>query len=460
LPPNIGNFYFKTLYKVSAMLIEFSLSNFKSYKNSRLPLAPLTVLIGANASGKSNIIEGLRFLSWLAEGQKLSSIQYAVNSADSDQVIRGRINDLCHHGESDFSFGCRLNLTEWDQLTITIQIINGEMKINAEKVVKSTEKLVLYEYVPVQLTTSERDLVDLKDLIGVTLNQKQNLSVICSDQMAIFSQLDNPILIDGRYSDYINDTVKKIARKYQQALQNILFSNPTPAKMRDYSQKSDYKELIENGSNLSSVLFHLWENQPENQQIILNFIQSLPEQAIDGLDFLLGPRDEVMVRLSETFGKTQRYCEAALLSDGTLRVLAIAAAMLSATAGSLIVIEEIDNGVHPSRAKHLLANIRDIAEKRKLRVLLSTHNPALMDALPDEALGDVVFCYRDPEQGDSRLVRLGDMDEFPGLIAQGSLGDLVTTGIVDRFVKHPQTPEDRKRKALEWLAHLQEYRNE
>jgi predicted ATPase len=442
------------------MLTEFSLSNFKSYKNSRLPLAPLTVLIGANASGKSNIIEGLRFLSWLAEGQKLSSIQYAVNSTNSDQVIRGLINNLCHYGESDFNFGCRLNSTEWDQLTITIQIINGEMKINAEKVVKSTEKLVLYEYVPVQLTTSERDLVDLKDLIGVTLNQKQNLSVICSDQMAIFSQLDNPILIDGRYSDYINDTVKKIARKYQQALQNILFSNPTPAKMRDYSQKSDYKELIESGSNLSSVLFHLWKNQPENKLIILNFIQSLPEQAIDGLDFLHGPRDEVMVRLSETFGNTKRYCEAALLSDGTLRVLAIAAAMLSATAGSLVVIEEIDNGVHPSRAKHLLANIRDIAEKRKLRVLLSTHNPALMDALPDEALGDVVFCYRDPEQGDSRLVRLGDMDEFPGLIAQGSLGDLVTTGIVDRFVKHPQTPEDRKRKALEWLAHLQEYRNE
>ncbi len=230
--------------------------------------------------------------------------------------------------------------------------------------------------------------------------------------------------------------------------------------MRDYSQKSDYKELIESGSNLSGVLFHLWENQPENQQIILNFIQSLPEQAIDGLDFLIGPRDEVMVRLSETFGNTQRYCEAALLSDGTLRVLAIAAAMLSAAAGSLVVIEEIDNGVHPSRAKHLLANIRDIAEQRQLRVLLSTHNPALMDALPDEALGDVVFCYRDPEQGDSRLVRLGDMDEFPRLIFQGSLGKLVTTGVVDRFVKHPQTPEERKQKALEWLAHLQEYSNE
>jgi predicted ATPase len=152
-----------------------------------------------------------------------------------------------------------------------------------------------------------------------------------------------------------------------------------------------------------------------------------------------------------------------LLSDGTLRVLAIAAAMLSATEGSLVVIEEIDNGVHPNRAKHLLASIRDIAERRKLRVLLSTHNPALMDALPDAALDDVVFCFRDPEegnQGNSRLIRLGDMYDFPSLISQGPLGQLVTAGVVDRFVKSPHTPEDRKQQALAWLSRLQEYSNE
>jgi len=134
--------------------------------------------------------------------------------------------------------------------------------------------------------------------------------------------------------------------------------------------------------------------------------------------------------------------------------------MLSATEGSLVVIEEIDNGVHPNRAKHLLASIRDIAEQRKLRVLLSTHNPALMDALPDESLSDVVFCYRDPETGDSRLIRIGDMPDFPNLISQGMLGELVTSGIVDRFVKSPHTPEDRKQQAMAWLSRLQEYGNE
>jgi predicted ATPase len=276
--------------------------------------------------------------------------------------------------------------------------------------------------------------------------------------MALFVQLDTPAHFDAKYPKS-QKIIPQTVSEYQRVLKNILFLDPVPAKMREYSFKSD-KRLQEDGTNLSSVLYRLWENQPQNQQVILNFITSLPEQAIEGLDFIFGPRDEVMVRLAETFGNTRRNCEAALLSDGTLRVLAIAAVMLSANEGSLVVIEEIDNGVHPNRAKHLLGSIRDIAEQRKLRVLLSTHNPALMDALPDAALGDVVFCYRDLIQGDSRLVRLGEMYDFPSLISQGPLGQLVTAGVVDRFVKSPHTPSDRKQQAMEWLSRLQEYDNE
>ena len=79
------------------MLSIFTLKDFKSFHEAQLPLGPLTVLIGANAAGKSNAIEALRLLSWLAQGQKLSSIQYAVNNAD--RVVRGRIEDLCHRGQ-------------------------------------------------------------------------------------------------------------------------------------------------------------------------------------------------------------------------------------------------------------------------------------------------------------------------------------------------------------------------
>ena len=424
---------------MSAMLTEFTLANFKSYRTSHLPLGSLTVL----------------------KGQKLDRIQYAVNSAE--RVVRGRVNDLCHRGESNFTIGCRLDSTEWNELNITLNVRDGELHISNERIADLTNSVPLYEL----NQPSEGINTDVSVAYNNFTRGQNKPRITCSDQMAIFVQLDSPARFDAKYENS-QKIIPETVREYQRVLQNILFLDPVPAKMREYSFKSD-KRLQEDGTNLSSVLYRLWENQPENQQTILNFIQSLPEQAIDGLDFLFGPRDEVMVRLAETFGNNHRYCEAALLSDGTLRVLAIAkrsagiaAAMLSATEGSLVVIEEIDNGVHPNRAQHLLASIRDIAEKRKLRVLLSTHNPALMDALPDAALRDVVFCFRDPEegnQGNSRLIRLGDMYDFPSLISQGPLGQLVTAGVVDRFVKSPYTPEDRKQQALAWLSRLQEYSN-
>jgi predicted ATPase len=146
--------------------------------------------------------------------------------------------------------------------------------------------------------------------------------------------------------------------------------------------------------------------------------------------------------------------EAALLSDGTLRALAVAAALLSVQEGSLVVIEEIDNGVHPSRAQMLLVNIQEIARDRQLRVLLTTHNPALLDAIPSDAVPDIVACYRDPEQGDSRLVRLEDLESYPELVAQGPLGRLVTKGILDRFLKDPDKRDagTKTEKGLAWLS--------
>ena len=142
-----------------------------------------------------------------------------------------------------------------------------------------------------------------------------------------------------------------------------------------------------------------------------------------------------------------------LLSDGTLRVLAIAAGILSSP-GPVVVIEEIDNGVHPSRAAQLLDQMSRVAKKRNLRVLISSHNPALLDALPDDAVPDVVFCYRDPEDGSSRLTSLSDIPDYPELVAQGTVGHLMTHRIIERFVKERPEPGQRRVRAHAWLNEL------
>ena len=134
--------------------------------------------------------------------------------------------------------------------------------------------------------------------------------------------------------------------------------------------------------------------------------------------------------------------------------MAIAAILLTAKVGSCVIIEEIDNGVHPSRAKTLVENIQKVCDQRKLHVLLTTHNPALLDAIPDRSLADVLCCYRDRDDGDSRIVRLGDLPRYPELVAQASLGELVTTRVLDRFVKDKTTEEERTQQSLKWLKDL------
>ena len=69
-----------------AMIKEIHFVNWKSFCHAVLPIDPLTVLIGTNASGKSNAVEGLEFLRWAALPNELDS-GFRAQSGD----IRGEI---------------------------------------------------------------------------------------------------------------------------------------------------------------------------------------------------------------------------------------------------------------------------------------------------------------------------------------------------------------------------------
>lgn len=444
------------------MLDAITLENFKSYRKARLPLAPLTVLIGANASGKSNAIEGMRLLSLLAHGQRLANIQLVVQNGE--HLVRGTMTSLPYGQGNEFGLGAEATDAPWRTLAMRLVRRQDGLHIVSETLSQPGEGEPLYE---LDHPSHERD-TNVQVAYNNYARGGKKSHVTCTDQAAIFTQLDSPATFAASHKAS-RERIPAAVNQLRKSLAAMQFLDPAPARMRDYAFPSD-RTLQGDGRNLSAVLYNLWgadrdkvieaqrgEQEPfrQQRQAILDFIQSLPEQNIAGLSFLEEPRGGVMLTLHETFGDQHRAYDASLLSDGTLRVLSIAAAMLSAEEGSLVVIEEIDNGVHPSRARHLLNNIREIAQRRNLRVLLSTHNPALLDALPDAALPDTLFCYRDPTQGDSRIIRLQDIPDYPELIAQDSLGGLATSGVLERFVKQPPAG-DRKERALAWLKTLKE----
>ena len=129
-----------------------------------------------------------------------------------------------------------------------------------------------------------------------------------------------------------------------------------------------------------------------------------------------------------------KLVDARLLSDGTLRMLAIVTALETVPKPSRIVIEEFDNGLHPSRAKLLVRTLSETASRRKLNVLVTTHNPAFMDALDESQMDSVLICHGDESGGGSRVTKLGDMDIAGTIGLRGGLGDFVTRGALEEHL--------------------------
>lgn len=406
------------------MLGRIKVRNFKSFAEAEVRLRPLTVMIGANASGKTNFIEALGLLGWMARGSSLASMHLAKRNGQLQ--LRGPLQKLTRHGNSSPIE------VEVDMLGASAQPVTLTLGLSAAGSVPQIahEQLVARNGQTIYQLSSEGD------------------NTATFGETSIQVERTHPVFSHALSGELKTEEIYVLASY----LESISIFSPSPASMRGYSDRNDWGRLQPDGSNLSAVIENLCLSGDKPR--ILEFIRTLPEQDIRDIDFIHVPeREDVMLKLLEAFGDIEHWQEAAVLSDGTLRMLAVAAAMFNGD--RLVVIEDIDDGIHPSRLGHMLELLRKYAIEEHLSVLVTTHNPALLDALPDGELRHVVACYRDPAQGDSRLIELGELNEFVSLVSQGPLGQLLTRGIVDRALKHDRTDEERAAAALRWLDQLE-----
>jgi predicted ATPase len=117
------------------------------------------------------------------------------------------------------------------------------------------------------------------------------------------------------------------------------------------------------------------------------------------------------------------------MSDGTLRLTATIVSLLTLKPGSLLIIEEVDNGLHPSRARELVKVLKEISAERQIDVLCTTHNPVLMDELGNEMIPFISFVKRD-KQGNSFSQLLEDKENLAKLMASGTVGDMMKEDVL------------------------------
>ena len=119
--------------------------------------------------------------------------------------------------------------------------------------------------------------------------------------------------------------------------------------------------------------------------------------------------------------------------------MALLAAVMSEPKNSVIAIEELDNGIHPSRARKLMDVLSQIAKRRGIDLIITTHNVTLLNSLSKEDVLGVSIVYRDASTNVSRIIPFVDVQNQAAILASGGIGDALESDSILRAIKE-KTP--------------------
>ncbi len=390
------------------MITELRLRNWKSFSDATLFIDPITVIIGTNASGKSNIFDALKLLSALAS---------PVDIVDIVKNVRGGAEGIIRRGEQL----CNLTITmEGDKrkehLIYDVTIALDEQRnvyIKDERLFLDTAKknLVLFE-------RKELDEMN-KSLVSVALYTEgkpryQNFSA----KTSVLSQIEYVNCVRR-----IKDSVLAVVDN----LKKIRMSNPIPERMRDFAPLS--KTIAEDASDLAGYLANLDEkSQASTYEAILKYLKPLPDRDIKSIRADKIPMtDKAMLFCTEEWTANHTQEQSALgMSDGTLRFAGIIAMLVTAEDKALILLEELDKGVHPSRAKDLVKMLKEIGKQKQLDIICTTHNATFVDELGPQMIPFISYIKRNDENGCTDIHLLEENEQLARLMASKSVGDMMT----------------------------------
>ena len=239
------------------MLTSFTLKNFKSFKEATLHLTPtVTFLIGANGSGKSNALEGLRFISWLGQGKIFANIERLL--ANKLSPIRGTMGDLYRKGTDLLSIGFSIKehgrcYSLFEDIATSIfdnhEIILPRFCVTSEKLYDEKNNLDLFS---VDINSAKKDQIyTLKSGTKVRLELSKFPETY--DRIVFFEKVTLQSVQKAmkiKPESELMSEMKKAKVIFMKCLSSICFLDFKPAKMRDYVPQTGKNQLEEDGSNL------------------------------------------------------------------------------------------------------------------------------------------------------------------------------------------------------------------
>jgi len=434
------------------MFTELTLSNFKNFRDTTLQIGSLTLLIGANASGKSNLRDAFRFLHGIGRGYKVADILEGASGEGGERVwngVRGGTSELCYRGESEVSLRLKTDLisgvphqsykvalkkrrrTPTGDITIDLLEIDEEILAFQERSLPHG----IFSTIRDEEGISSEDEVRVRTSHG---EESEEIEFFLKRDQPILSQL-RPHLLDQLSADTEDEfergqtEIVGNAVAFERKLRDMRFLDFTTAALRAPS-KVGQTTLGDRGQNLASTLMEICLGR-EKKDTIVDWLETLTPMDAKDIEFEVGPRsNEVTAVLIESDGTGTPLSAA---SDGTLRFLALLALLFQADPPNLIFLEEIETGLHPTRLDLLINLLEQRTEQADVQVIASTHSPRVLRTLSESTLDEAQLVYRTGEGPEANICPILEVPSAKKVLDEPnqSVDDLHETGWFETIMK-------------------------
>lgn len=348
------------------MITELTIYGFKSIKKLVLKLNPITLLIGSNGAGKSNLL-------------KVFDLLQAIYHRNLQEYI------ALHGGEEKFLF-------------------NGS---------KETDKIVI-------------KLVFDGGINGYQINLLRSQSgLLVHGEFLMYEQVSSTSITNNQQEAQVKFNTSFRAHYIQNYLESVQKYH-----FHDTGEKSPFNRMshIENdvhflynkGENLAAYLYNIKKEDPTTYFYIVKTIQSIVPYFSD---FYLKPNENGYLRLHWRSIFNDGMYGITDFSDGTLRFIALATLFLQPNPPKTIIIDEPELGLHPAALSKLAAMIKRVRIDG-IQVLMSTQSTELVNHFDSD---DIVIV--DQKNGESQFKHVNE-DELSGWLDEYQLGDLWKRNII------------------------------
>ena len=380
------------MFQRDAFLEKVHINSFLSFKDVELLLKPLTVLVGPNASGKSNVLEVLHLLNWSMVYGQFPNIFAAPDSPLESQPLR-----------STFQFTSKVKQTP------VVYDLALESMVN-DASVDEESSLSGRDYLPMQIV-EEGLLVNDVEVISTLDGQfmlrdenGKNKTRYKSDALALKAAGDYGFKpITSALAEFIK---RWEFHNFEPKLMPIDLPRPIPDILKRYESgkftRSDALPTRGRHSLISALLSHWHDNDSTRFNRVSKALSAsanltIKKQLVWGVD---------KIYLLDGSGKSMPL-EAA--SDGTLRLIIYYIMLNDPEPPPLIAIEEPEQSLHPGALNAIADLLEQLAECTQ--VIITTHSSQLLDVFDPERLSDSlgILLLRNPQGRGTEVINLEDI---------------------------------------------------